>query len=51
MALWDLLPTIAELTGFAAPPDTDGLSMLPLLKGDPQNGESTSGSHARQRQC
>jgi arylsulfatase A-like enzyme len=30
-AFWDVLPTLAELTGAAAPPALDGLSMLPAL--------------------
>jgi arylsulfatase A-like enzyme len=34
-AFWDLLPTVAELTGQKAPADTDGLSVLPTLLGKP----------------
>ena len=32
-AFWDLMPTLAELTGAPAPPDTDGISLLPTLVG------------------
>ncbi len=30
-AFWDLMPTLAELTGQKAPPDMDGISILPTL--------------------
>jgi arylsulfatase A-like enzyme len=30
-AFWDLLPTLAELTAQPAPPDMDGISILPAL--------------------
>ena len=30
----DVLPTVAEVTGSTVPADTDGLSLLPLLKGN-----------------
>lgn len=33
IAFWDFLPTAAELTGFQAPKDTDGISFLPTLLG------------------
>ena len=36
MAIWDLLPTICEITDSPIPDDTDGISMLPLLTGLPQ---------------
>ncbi len=32
-AMWDVLPTLAELTGAKAPKNIDGLSMLALLTG------------------
>jgi arylsulfatase A-like enzyme len=35
-AFWDVLPTLAELGGAAAPSDIDGISMLPALLGKPQ---------------
>ena len=35
-ALWDLLPTIAEVAGQKPPPDIDGISLLPTLKGQVQ---------------
>ncbi len=34
----DLLPTVAEATGAKAPPDTDGLSLLPELIGEKAAG-------------
>lgn len=34
VGLQDLLPTICELTGAEAPPDTPGQSLLPLLQAD-----------------
>jgi arylsulfatase A-like enzyme len=34
-AFWDFLPTMCEFTGVAAPTDTDGLSYLPTLLGQP----------------
>lgn len=33
-AFWDILPTMAELTGQPIPEQTDGISFLPTLKGD-----------------
>ena len=36
MAIWDLLPTIAEITDTPISEDIDGISMLPLLAGLPQ---------------
>ena len=33
-ALWDVLPTVAELTGATPPDSIDGLSFLPTLLGD-----------------
>ena len=35
-AFWDVLPTLAELGGAAAPSDIDGISMVPALLGKPQ---------------
>jgi arylsulfatase A-like enzyme len=32
-AFWDVLPTMCELVGQPAPPQVDGISFLPLLKG------------------
>jgi arylsulfatase A-like enzyme len=34
-AFWDVLPTMAELTGQPTTPDSDGISFLPTLLGDP----------------
>ena len=33
-AFWDFLPTCADLAGFEAPKDIDGISMAPALLGD-----------------
>ncbi|MBN1131594.1 MAG: arylsulfatase [Bacteroidales bacterium] len=33
-AFWDLLPTLADLTGAETPPGLDGISFLPLLLGE-----------------
>lgn len=33
----DVLPTVAEVTGSTAPANTDGQSLLPLMKGDSSN--------------
>ncbi|HMP17928.1 MAG TPA: N-acetylgalactosamine-6-sulfatase, partial [Gemmatales bacterium] len=33
---WDILPTLCELAGTPAPPDTDGISFLPTLLGQDQ---------------
>lgn len=33
-AFWDVMPTIAELAGFEAPQNIDGISFLPTLLGD-----------------
>ncbi len=33
-AHWDLMPTACELAGVTAPEDTDGISYVPLLKGN-----------------
>lgn len=35
-AFWDVLPTLCDLTGQKAPPAIDGISVLPLLLGTPQ---------------
>ena len=36
-AHWDLMPTACEMAGVTAPPNIDGISYLPLLKGDEAN--------------
>jgi len=35
-AFWDILPTMAELTGQPVPAQSDGISFLPLLSGEKQ---------------
>jgi arylsulfatase A-like enzyme len=35
-AMWDFLPTVAEVVGTRAPDGIDGISMLPALLGKPQ---------------
>ncbi len=35
-AFWDILPTVAELVGFAPPAGIDGISFAPTLLGQPQ---------------
>ncbi len=35
-AFWDVMPTIAQLTGTKAPADIDGISFVPTLLGKPQ---------------
>ena len=35
-AFWDVLPTLAELTGASVPADLDGISFLPTLRGGAQ---------------
>jgi arylsulfatase len=35
-AFWDVLPTVAELAGFASPPDVDGISFAPTLLDRPE---------------
>jgi len=35
-AMWDFLPTAAEIAGAPAPPGIDGISMVPALRGLPQ---------------
>ena len=37
-AFWDILPTLAELAGLPPPEGIDGISMLPALLGQPQEG-------------
>ncbi|MEX1137256.1 MAG: arylsulfatase [Balneolales bacterium] len=37
-ALWDIMPTFSELAGITPPEDIDGISFLPILKGD-ENGQ------------
>jgi arylsulfatase len=39
-AFWDFLPTFAELTGQTLPVQTDGVSLLPSLVGDPQDQDT-----------
>jgi len=34
-AFWDFLPTFADLTGQTLPVETDGISLLPTLEGEP----------------
>ena len=34
-AFWDFMPTLADISGAPAPPETDGLSMVPSLTGSP----------------
>ena len=41
-AFWDILPTFCEIAGVAIPPDTDGISFLPTLLGDPEKQEHHS---------
>jgi arylsulfatase A-like enzyme len=36
LAFWDFLPTAAELAGVKPPKETDGISFLPTLLGQPQ---------------
>ncbi len=38
-AFWDVMPTLAELTGAEAPKDTDGISFLPELLGNSSQTE------------
>ncbi len=33
-AFWDIMATVAEITGMNPPADTDGISFYPLLRGD-----------------
>ena len=35
-AFWDLLPTFTEMSGLENPASIDGISLLPVLKGQPQ---------------
>jgi arylsulfatase A-like enzyme len=35
-AMWDFLPTVADLTGITPPEETDGISILSTLLGDPE---------------
>jgi arylsulfatase A-like enzyme len=35
-AFWDMVPTLADLTGVSAPEEIDGVSLLPTLLGDDQ---------------
>jgi arylsulfatase A-like enzyme len=39
-AFWDVLPTLAELAGAAAPAGLDGISMIPALLGEKAAGRS-----------
>lgn len=36
-AFWDVLPTLCEIADVASPNDIDGISFLPVLKGDKEN--------------
>jgi arylsulfatase A-like enzyme len=38
-AFWDVLPTLAEISGAKAPEKIDGISMLPTLLGQPQTNQ------------
>lgn len=38
-ANWDVMPTLAELTGASLPGETDGVSFLPTLLGDPDGAD------------
>jgi arylsulfatase A-like enzyme len=33
-AFWDIMATVADITGMKAPAETDGISLYPLLRGD-----------------
>ncbi|MDQ8201200.1 arylsulfatase [Pelagicoccus enzymogenes] len=35
-AFWDMLPTFADIASESVPADTDGISFLPALRGEPQ---------------
>lgn len=39
-AFWDMLPTFAELADVPVPQDTDGISMVPTLLGNPRQQKS-----------
>src|SRR5690606_22350838 len=41
-AFWDWMPTFAEAAGFAPPARSDGVSLLPLLTGRPQDQQQPS---------
>jgi hypothetical protein len=38
-AFWDILPTLSDIAGIAPPEDIDGISFLPVLKGNEQEQE------------
>jgi arylsulfatase A-like enzyme len=38
-AMWDFMPTVAELIGVNPPENTDGISILPTLLGEPGKQE------------
>jgi arylsulfatase A-like enzyme len=38
-AMWDILPTVAEISRTKAPASQDGISMLPTLTGKPQTNQ------------
>ena len=40
-AFWDVLPTLAELTGAASPSDINGVSFLPTLLGEGEQAPSS----------
>ena len=53
-ALWDVLPTLTELTGGEAPADIDGISLLPTLlgkKGQQQQHEYLYWEYSRRMQA
>jgi len=38
-AIWDIMPTLAEVSTGSCPEDVDGISILPALRGDPMPDE------------
>ena len=40
-AFWDMMPTFTELAGAKTPKNTDGISMLPTLLGNPKKTKTT----------
>jgi arylsulfatase A-like enzyme len=39
-AFWDIMATVADITGLKAPDGTDGISLYPILRGDRQAQQS-----------